>query len=84
VATGRLASPDPAAAERALADLAARLGGSVVGRAPDGSDVVVELVIPAERRADFARDVARLGTWQAGVEPAGTGPGQRIRVRLTR
>jgi hypothetical protein len=84
VATGRLASADPAAAERTLADLAARLGGSVVGRTSDAGDVVVELIIPLERRADFDRDIARLGSWQAGVEAAGAAPAERIRVRLTR
>jgi hypothetical protein len=70
----RLATPEPDAAERALAALAARLSGTVTTRREIGDTRVIALAIPRDRYEDFVREAARLGqTWTAsepGTLPA--------------
>jgi hypothetical protein len=69
-----LATPEPDAAERALAALVARLSGTVTTRRMIGDTRVIELAIPRDRYEDFVREAARLGqTWTAsepGTLPA--------------
>jgi hypothetical protein len=80
----RLTAPDPATAARAVAALAARLAGAETARRTDGDALVVELVIPRERYADFTREVARLGDYRAEAEPATLPEPVRLAVRLAR
>jgi hypothetical protein len=59
--TIRLVASDRAALSASLADLVARAGGAEAGRRPDGSDLVIEVVVPRAAYAEFAREVVRLG-----------------------
>lgn len=78
----RLAAPDRDTAERALAALAARLGGTVAGRRVEGDTSVVELMIPRQRYDDFTREAARLGVLRVESEPPGPSDTVRIAVHL--
>jgi hypothetical protein len=77
-----LRAPDVNTAERALTALTARLAGAQEGRRVDGDALIVELVIPRERYADFVREVARLGDYRAESEPASLPESVRLAVRL--
>ena len=77
-----LRAPDVNTAERALAALTVRLAGAQAGRRVDGDALIVELVIPRERYADFVREVARLGDYRAESEPASLPETVRLAVRL--
>ena len=81
--SGSLAVNDRDAALRALAELVARLGGVEDRRhsGPEGS--IVELTIPREAYAEFARQLARLGRWQPTREPAELPARVRIGLRIT-
>ena len=59
--TARLRAADVAAAERALLELAARLGARQTGRRIDGGVVIVELAVPREAYPRFVREAADLG-----------------------
>ena len=59
--TAQLRAVDTAAAERALIELAPRVGGRQTGRRIDGGRVVVELAVPRDAYAQFVREVAALG-----------------------
>jgi hypothetical protein len=59
--TARLRVSDISGAERALIDLATRVGGRQSGRRIDGGRLVVELAVPRESYAEFVRDAATLG-----------------------
>ena len=48
-------------AERALIELAARVGGRQTGRRIDGGRLVVELAVPRDTYAEFVREAAALG-----------------------
>jgi hypothetical protein len=78
----RLITPDPHAAERGLAALAARLAGAQTGRRVDGDAVIVELAVPRERYADFTREVARLGDYRTESEPGSIPDTVRVAVRV--
>jgi putative zinc finger protein len=78
----RLSAPDRDAAERALAALAARLGGAVTGRRLEGDTPVVELIIPRERYEDFAREAARFGVFRIESEAPAPADILRIAIRL--
>jgi len=80
----RLAAPDPGTAARAVAALAARLAGSEAARRTVGDTVLVEVVIPRERYADFTREVARLGDYRTDSEPASLPDPVRVDVHLAR
>jgi len=81
--SGGLAVNDRDAALRALAELVARLGG-VEDRRHSGSEgSIVELTIPREAYAEFARELARLGRWQPTREPAELPARVRIGLRIT-
>ncbi|TML65408.1 MAG: hypothetical protein E6G14_16435 [Actinobacteria bacterium] len=45
---------------------------------------LVELTVPRDRYADFIREVARLGRWQAESEAAPLPESVRLRIRVTR
>ena len=64
----RVAVKDRDAAERELAALIARLGGSVTQRRREDEATVVEAVIPQPRYAEFSDGVARIGAWQVEAE----------------
>lgn len=66
----RVAVKDRDAAERELASLIARLGGSVTQRRREDETTVVEAVIPQPRYAEFSDSVGRIGTWQVEAERA--------------
>lgn len=66
----RVAVRDRDAAERELAALIARLGGSVTQRRREDETTVVEAVIPQPRYAEFSDSVRRIGTWQVEAERA--------------
>jgi hypothetical protein len=71
---GRLQVRDRSVVVAALRDLLSKVGGSETARRQDGTDVVVEVLIPEARYDDFARGLEALGTW--------SGPGLRQRVML--
>jgi anti-sigma factor RsiW len=80
-ASGRLAVDDREAAERALAELRARLGVAESFRRDAGEGgVLIELVVPRQGYADFARGLAAIGRWTADREPAG--PPEQIRLQI--
>ncbi len=64
----RVAVKDRDAAERELAALIARLGGSVTQHRREDEATVVEAVIPQPRYAEFSESVARIGAWQVEAE----------------
>jgi hypothetical protein len=61
--TGRLVVRDRRAADRALADLAARVGGAEVASLRESAGAVVEFVVPTSGYPDFAARLAGLGRW---------------------
>jgi len=64
----RVAVQDRDAAERELAALIARVGGTVVQRRSEEALTVVEAVIPQPRYAEFSEAVGRIGSWQVEAE----------------
>lgn len=78
----RLGTPERDTAARALAALAARLGGAETGRRTAGDTLTVDLAIPRERYADFTREVARLGDYRLDTAPASLPETVRIAVHL--
>jgi hypothetical protein len=64
----RVAVKDRDAAERELAALIGRLGGSVTQRRREDETTVVEAVIPQPRYAEFAESVGRIGSWRVEAE----------------
>ena len=77
-----LGTGDVEAAERQLIALAAQRGGSQTGRRVDAAGVTVELDIPRDRYADFARAAAGIGAFSGPSETAVTAPTVRVDVRL--
>jgi len=74
---------DRDAALRGLAQLLARLG-AVEDRRVDGHEgSIIELTIPREAYAEFARELARLGRWQPTREPAALPAQIRVVLRIT-
>jgi hypothetical protein len=61
---GRLAVADRHAAERALRELLARVGGREVARRAVPGGAVVELAVPRAGFPDFARGLEAIGRWQ--------------------
>jgi len=67
-----------------LAELVARVGG-VEDRRLDGPEgPIIELTIPREAYAEFARELARLGRWQPTREPTALPAQARVVVRIGR
>ncbi len=79
--SGRLAVDDREAAERALAELRARLGVAEAFRrdAGDGG-VIIEMIVPRPAYADFTRGLAAIGRWTADRDPAA--PPEQIRLQI--
>jgi len=71
---GRLEVRDRSVAVAALPDLLSKVGGSETARRQDGTDIVIEVLIPEVRYDDFVRNLEALGAWSA--------PGLRQRVML--
>jgi Putative zinc-finger len=81
--SGGLAVSDRDAALRGLAQLLARLG-AVEDRRVDGDEgPIIELTIPREAYAEFARELASLGRWQPTREPAALPARIRVLLRIT-
>jgi hypothetical protein len=80
-ASGRLAVDDREAAERALTELRARLGVAEAFRrdAGDGG-VIIEMVVPRQVYADFARGLIAIGRWTPDRDPAA--PPEQIRLQI--
>ena len=82
---GRLNVTSRPAAEQGLADLLARLGGTVTGRRQELGVTVVEVLVPEARYADFVRGLTTLGAWTPEGQPAAlpTDPPQiRLSIRI--
>jgi len=60
---GRLSVKDRPSAEKGLADLLSRVGGSEAGRRQELGATVVDVLVPEGRYADFVRGLATLGAW---------------------
>jgi anti-sigma factor RsiW len=78
----RVAVKDRDAAERELAALIARVGGSVVQRRGEEGATVVEALIPQPRYAEFSESLARLGSWQIETERPDLPAQVRVILRL--
>lgn len=79
---GRLAVADRPAAERALAELLARLGVAEVGRYAETDTLVVDVVVPGSAYAQLAEGLARIGRWQPERVPAELPSQVRVSVRI--
>jgi hypothetical protein len=77
-----LTPADVETAERQLIVLATQHGGAQAGRRVDAGGVTVELDIPRERYADFARAAATLGSFSAPAATSVAAPMVRVDVRL--
>lgn len=78
----RVAVKDRDAAERDLAALIARVGGSVTQRRREDEATVVEALIPQPRYAEFSESLARVGTWQVEAERPDLPAQVRVILRL--
>jgi hypothetical protein len=61
---GRLAARDRTAAERDFTVLLEGVGGTELGRHHRVTFTAVAVVVPQSRYDEFARGLARLGSWQ--------------------
>ncbi|HXA97851.1 MAG TPA: zf-HC2 domain-containing protein [Candidatus Dormibacteraeota bacterium] len=66
----RAAVKDRDAAERELAELITRVGGTETQRRRDDALTVVEALIPEPRYAEFAQGLAQIGSWRVEAERA--------------
>ena len=83
---GRLNVKDRPSAEKGLADLLTRLGGSESGRRQELGATVVEVLVPEARYPDFVRGLATLGAWTTEGQPIAmpTDPPQlRFSIRIS-
>ena len=83
---GRLNVKDRPSAEKSLAELLTRLGGSETGRRQELGATVVEVQVPEARYADFVRGLTTLGVWTAEGQPTAqpTDPPQvRFSIRIS-
>jgi Putative zinc-finger len=83
-ASGRLAVGDREAAERALADLRARLGAKEAFRREAADGVLVEVVVPRAAFADFARGLSGIGHWTWDRDPTTLPEHVRLQILLAR
>lgn len=77
---GRLAAKDRTAAERDFTALLAGVGGTELGRHHRVTFTAVEVVVPQSRYDEFARGLARLGSWQ--LEAARTPLPDAVRMTI--
>lgn len=80
---GRLTVKDRKAAERELAELLARVGGTETARRTEGGGATVDLVVPRAAYAAFAQGLARIGSWVPETAPAELPDGVPITLRIT-
>jgi hypothetical protein len=78
----RVAVKNRDAAERDLAELIARVGGSVAERRSEAETTVVEVVIPQPRYAEFTDSIARIGAWRLEAERPDLPAQIRVILRL--
>jgi Putative zinc-finger len=83
-ASGRLAVGDREAAERALADLRARLGATEALRREAADGVLVEVLVPRTAFADFARGLHGIGHWTWDRDPTTLPEHVRLQILLVR
>jgi hypothetical protein len=81
-ASGRLTVGDRAAADRALADLGARLGVTQAFRRDEPDGATIEWILPREVYAEFVRGLAGIGRWAVEREPATLPARVRLQVRV--
>jgi hypothetical protein len=79
---GRLAVGNRDAAERALTQLLARVGGRELGRRAAPGGAVVDLALPRAAFPDFVRGLEAIGRWQPGEVPAELPSEVRVEVRI--
>jgi hypothetical protein len=79
---GTLTVADRAAAHRALAELAARLGGAETFGRADAAASSVDLVVPGPAYAELAEGLGRIGRWQPDSVPSPLPAQVRVTVRL--
>ena len=78
----RVAVKDRDAAERELAALIARVGGSVAQRRSEEDATVVEALIPQPRYAEFSESLTRIGSWRVEAERPDLPAQIRVVLRL--
>jgi hypothetical protein len=83
-ASGRLSVGDREAADRALADLRARLGATEAFRRDAADGVLVEVVVPRTAFADFARGLSGIGRWTWDRDPTTLPEQVRLQILLGR
>jgi hypothetical protein len=66
--SGELRVKDRTAADRELAELLTRVGGLESARRPEGSAVVVDVVIPRAGYGEFTRGLTAIGAWRPETE----------------
>ncbi|MBI4637490.1 MAG: zf-HC2 domain-containing protein [Candidatus Rokubacteria bacterium] len=81
--SGRLSVADREAAERALGDLVARLGGAEVSRDADKEGGAVTIRIPREAFAELVQGLGRIGRWLPDREPADLPTHVVVTLRVT-
>jgi len=81
---GRLTVADLAVAENALSSLVSRSGGRETGRRPIQDGLEVEVSIPRARADEFARELPRIGRWQAARAIESPGDPIRVLIQLVR
>jgi len=79
---GRLAVTNRMEADRSLADLISRVGGSEARRHRDGTSTVVDVWIPRTRYDEFVRGLEALGSWSAEGTPTAL-PVDPTKIALT-
>jgi len=82
--SGRLVVQDRDAAERALTELAARVGASEVSRRQADEATILELEVPRSAYGAFARALSSLGQWSLDHEPTELPAQVRVALRITR
>ena len=67
---GRLKVTDRQRADRDLAELLSRLGGTETARRSEADAVVVDVIVPRTAYAAFANGLAQIGAWSPDIEPS--------------
>lgn len=78
----RVVVKDRGAAERDLAQLIARVGGTEAQRREEDESTVVEALIPQARYAEFSESLAGIGPWQLEAQRSDLPAQVRVILRL--
>jgi hypothetical protein len=78
----RIAVKDRDAAERDLAQLITRVGGTAAQRRREDDATVVEALIPQARYGEFSQGLAQIGDWQIEAERPDLPAQMRVILRL--